>query len=105
MEVDVILERLAVVGKCLALGTDVNVVNRTRWAYAVIRNGFPPAIAVQSIGLPAADAAALLQFILENTPVPASKPPNHEMRSFIEDCTPNDGELAENRYWQQVLSN
>ena len=104
MEIDLILERLAVVGKCLALGTDANVINRTRRAYAIIRNGFPPRPAVEAIGLPKAETAALLQFILENTPPPPVAPPNHEMQDFIDGCTPTDVELVENRYWQEVLS-
>lgn len=103
MELDRILERLADIGKGVALGTDVNVLNRTRRAYAAIRNGFPPKPAVESIGLPKPEAAALLQFILENTPPPPVMPANHEMQAFIESCTPSDSELAENRYWQEVL--
>ena len=104
MEIDLILERLAVVGKGLALGTDVNVIERTRRAYAMIRNGFPPRPAVESIGLPKPETAALLQFILENTPPPPVQPCNYEMAAFIESCSPSVNELAENRYWQEVLS-
>ena len=104
MEVDYILERLAEIGKGLAAGTDVNIVSRTRRAYAAIRGGLPPALAVAAIGLPKADSAALLQFILENTPPQPALPPNVQMRTFIEECTPTDVELEENCYWQEVLS-
>ncbi len=105
MEIERILERLAIIGKGLVNGTaDENMIMRTRRAYAMIRGGVPAKPAVESIGLPPVQAAELLVFIHENEPAAITKPKNEEMLAFVEACTPSDGELAENRYWQAAVS-